>query len=144
ISVIELELSPLRERPEDVKVLANHFLAYYAKRYDRPWLKLSHDQEDGLTRYHWPGNVRELKNVMERAVVMSTKNTLELDLPLETKIRADRLFTDHPTLDEMQRRYIRLTLQQTGGKISGPDGAAEVLGMKRSTLNARMRKLGLR
>jgi transcriptional regulator with GAF, ATPase, and Fis domain/tetratricopeptide (TPR) repeat protein len=144
INVAALELPPLRKRREDMKALANHFLSHFAKKYNRPWLKLSHGQEDGLTKYQWPGNVRELKNVMERAVVMSTKDTLELDLPLAVETRADRLFADHPTLDEMQQRYIEYTLQKTGGKISGHGGAAELLGMKRSTLNARMRKLGLR
>lgn len=144
INVIELELPPLRNRPEDIRLLATHFLAHYTKKYGRPWLKLSQEQEDALTTYHWPGNVREIKNVMERGVVISTEDTVELDLPLQMETRLDHPFTDQPTLDEMQRRYIEYTLNRTGGKISGPGGAAELLGMKRSTLNARMRKLGLR
>ncbi len=144
IGVIELEVPPLRERPEDVIVLASQFLTYYATKYNRPWLKLSGAHEDWLTTYQWPGNVRELKNVMERAVVMSTSDSLELDLSGELANRADHPFSDHPTLEEVQRRYITYVLEKTGGRISGPEGAAEILGMKRSTLNARMRKLGLR
>lgn len=144
IGVIELEVPPLRERPEDVIVLANQFLTYYATKYNRPWLKLSRAYEHWLTTYQWPGNVRELKNVMERSVVMSTAHSLELDLPGELADRADHPFADHPTLEEVQRRYITYILEKTGGRISGPEGAAEILGMKRSTLNARMRKLGLR
>lgn len=144
IGVIELEVPPLRERPEDVIALANQFLAYYATKYSRPWVKLSGTHEDWLTTYQWPGNVRELKNVIERAVVMSSADSLELDLSGELAYRADHPFSNHPTLEEVQRRYITYVLEKTGGRISGPEGAAEILGMKRSTLNARMRKLGLR
>lgn len=144
INVIELNLPPVRERKKDIKLLANHFLAYYVKKYGRPLLKLSHGQEEELAKYNWPGNVREIKNVMERAVVLSTKDELELCLPLETVATTNHLFTDHPTMEEMERRYIKYTLGKTGGKISGPGGTAELLGINRSTLRARMRKLGLR
>lgn len=121
INVIELKLPPVRERKKDIKLLANHFLAYYVKKYGRPRLKLSHGQEEELTKYNWPGNVREIKNVMERAVVMSTKDELELRLPLETVTTSNHLFTDHPTLEEMERRYIKYTLGKTGGKLVGPE-----------------------
>ena len=102
------------------------------------------EDEKGLLVYEWPGNVRELKNVMERAVLLSNDDCLDLQLTTGKKITPNSISADIPTLDEMQRRYIRQVLEITGGKIGGIGGAAEILGMKRTTLNTRMKKLGLR
>jgi len=104
---------------------------------------LSADDRRKLTAYDWPGNVRELKNVIERAVILWTGGPLSLDIPLGRKSSKGNIYDDLPTFDEMQRRYIRHVLEITGGKIGGPEGAAERLGIKRTTLNHRMKTLGL-
>jgi len=144
INVVPLTIPPLRERKEDIPLLASYFLAKYATRYNRPEIRLTKEDEAELMAYDWPGNVRELENLMERAMILSTGEELEFRLPAEGMRVSGQLFSDFPTLDEMQRRYIQQVLEETGGKIGGRGGAAEILGMKRTTLNDRMRKLGLR
>ena len=97
-----------------------------------------------LQSYNWPGNVRALQNITERGVLLSTRNCLELDLPtVKNKLSHDP-FADMPTLDELQRRYIRHILEKTDGKIGGPKGAARILGMKCTSFYNRMNRLGLR
>ena len=93
--------------------------------------------------YHWPGNVRELINVIERAVILSTGGLLELRLGPASDPGDAHPFSDMPTLDDLQRRYIEYILKKTGGKISGKNGASQILNIKRSTLYSRMNKLGM-
>jgi transcriptional regulator with GAF, ATPase, and Fis domain len=143
LNVVPLIIPPLRERREDIPLLAGHFLHRYATKHNRQGLALTSEDEKKLMAYGWPGNVRELENLMERTVLFSTGVRLDLVLPLEWKAIPGDLFSDDPTLDEIQRRYIRHVLEKTGGKISGSQGAAEILGMKRTSLNYRMKKLGL-
>lgn len=97
-----------------------------------------------LREFRWPGNIRELKNVIERAVLLSAENQLELNLPADIQSNQFDPFADLPFLEEIQRRYIKYILQKSGGKISGPGGAAEILGMKRTSLYSRMRVLNFR
>ncbi|MCP4682134.1 MAG: Fis family transcriptional regulator, partial [Desulfobacterales bacterium] len=97
-----------------------------------------------LAAYSWPGNIRELMNIMERAVLLASENRLHVDLPRSNKMLEGSPFDDLPTLDEIQRRYINFVLDKTGGKLSGPGGAVEILGIKRTSLYNRMKKLGLR
>ncbi|MEW6140608.1 MAG: sigma 54-interacting transcriptional regulator [Thermodesulfobacteriota bacterium] len=144
LNVVPLTIPSLRERLDDVRLLAHHFVSQYTARYGKPHLKLSTDDESRLAEYEWPGNVRELKNILERAVLLSTEDGLEIELPSRPRTISDDLFADLPTLDEMQKRYIRFVLAKTDGRIGGPRGAAAVLGMKRSSLYTRMEKLGLR
>jgi transcriptional regulator with GAF, ATPase, and Fis domain len=144
LNVVPLEIPPLRERDRDVVLLARHFLALYAKRFNRPHLVLTPSEEEELTAYDWPGNVRELRNVMERAVLLSSGERLALNLPVDPRSEANHSFEDCPTMDNLQRRYIQYVLERTGNRISGSGGAAEVLGMDRATLYHRMKKLGLR
>ncbi|MDZ7833684.1 MAG: sigma 54-interacting transcriptional regulator [Desulfobacterales bacterium] len=144
LNVIPLTLPPLRERKEDIPLLARHFLHRFAAKYSRQGLELTRAEEAMLAGYEWPGNIRELQNVMERAVLLSKDGSLNLNLPAERRTGSRELFADLPTLDDMQRRYIRHVLSHTRGKISGPDGAAEILGMKRTTLHNRIKKLGLK
>ena len=143
LNVIPMIVPPLRDREEDVILLAHHFLNRYTAKYNRPMLKITSDDESKLLAYSWPGNVRELQNVMERAVLLSAGAQLNLDLPAQKKSLSNHPFVDIPTLDEAQRRYIRYILEKTGGKLSGAGGAAELLGMKRSSLYNRMKKLGV-
>ncbi len=144
LNVIPIALPPLRDRPDDIILLARSFFRHYCNRYGRVGLELTRQDEDKLTGYPWLGNVRELKNVIERAVTLSSGDKLILDLPLGLASPEETTFTDTPTMDELQRRYISHVLDKTGGRIYGPNGAAEILGMKRSTLYTRMYKLGMR
>jgi transcriptional regulator with GAF, ATPase, and Fis domain len=144
INVLPGTVPPLRERKEDIPLLAGHFLARFATRYNRPKLRLTEDDEAKLRAHDWPGNVRVLENVMERTVLLSTGEELDFRLPPGGISIASDLSVGPLTLDEVQRRHIQHVLDTTGGKIGGPGGAAEILGMKRTTLNKRLKKLGLR
>ena len=144
LNVIPLRLPPLRERGSDPIMLANHFIELFSHRFSRPPGVLTADDEHRLLHYSWPGNVRELKNVIERAVLLSDGEALQLNLPESSTRPSSGLIDDSPSLDELQRRYINIVLEKTGGRIGGPGGAAEVLGMKRTSLYARMRAVGLK
>ncbi|SHI77654.1 regulatory protein, Fis family [Desulfatibacillum alkenivorans DSM 16219] len=144
LNVIHLVLPPLRERGDDVIVLARHFLDHYCSKYGFKPLNFSGRDEDMLTGYTWPGNVRELKNVIERAVILSGGRRPALDIRGGVQAEGRDFFSGAPTMEEVQRRYITKVLEKTKGRIDGPGGAAEILGMKRSTLYSRMYKLGLK
>ncbi|MGM0453250.1 MAG: sigma 54-interacting transcriptional regulator [Thermodesulfobacteriota bacterium] len=144
LNVIPITLPALRQRKADVREMARHFLHRFAHKYNHPHLTLCPEHEAVLTAYDWPGNVRELQNVMERAVLLSGENHLELHLPGDRPEQTAHPFADMPSLAEMERRYIQYVLDNTGGKLSGPGSAAEVLQIKRTTLYNRMKKLGLR
>ncbi|MCK5255103.1 MAG: sigma-54-dependent Fis family transcriptional regulator, partial [Deltaproteobacteria bacterium] len=143
INVVPIHIPPLRERKEDVALLARYFLDQYAAKYHHEALELSETNEAELSAYRWPGNIRELKNVMERTVLLSLEDRLEFNLPQSELPNGQKLFDDLPSMEEIQKRYILYVLEKTKGKQSGPDGAAEILGMKRSTLYNRMKKLGI-
>lgn len=144
LNVIPLHVQPLRQRGEDVIILARHFLEFYKRKYNKPFLEFSTEDEKEIKNHQWPGNVRELKNIIERAVLVSDDKVLELYLPQKMKTSPlANPFSDIPDMDELQRRYIRYVLDIAGGRIAGPGGAAEMLGMKRSTLYTRMHKLGM-
>ena len=144
INTVTISIPPLRERQEDIVILAEHFIGVFDRKYQQPEHKMSPDDRERLLAYHWPGNVRELKNVVERSVLLSSGARLELNLPLESGSQFEESFDDCPALDEVQRRYIRFILKKTNGRIGGPGGAADLLDMKRTTLIARMKKLGLK
>jgi DNA-binding NtrC family response regulator len=144
LNIVNLKLPPLRERPGDILPLARYFLSRFAKKYNRTGLELSPENEERLKVYTWPGNVRELQNLIERAVILTTGSRLDLSLPAPSKHFSEHSFQDHPSLDEVQRRYILHVLEKTGGRIGGPGGAAQILGLKRTTLHTRMKKLGLK
>jgi transcriptional regulator with GAF, ATPase, and Fis domain len=144
LNVIPFKVPALRDRIEDISLLTHHFLNRFARKYHRPDLTFDPETEKLLKQYEWPGNVRELENIMERSVLLSSKGRLEVDLPLNKFQESKNPFDDTPTLDELEQRYIRFILEATNGKIGGPDGASEKLGLKRTTLIARMKKLGIR
>jgi len=144
LNVIPITLPPLRDRRDDVIVLAQHFLQRFATKYNRQGLAIAREHEAMLTAYTWPGNVRELQNVMERAVLLSADGRLDLNLPADRRAAGPDPFADMPSLDEIQRRYIEYVLARTEGKLSGPDSASAILGMKRTSLYNRMKKLGMR
>jgi transcriptional regulator with GAF, ATPase, and Fis domain len=150
LNVVPLIIPPLRERVNDPILLAQYLLVRYAQRYKKPIPELTMEDKASIKTYPWPGNVRELKNVIERSIILFDGRKLELTLPM-VPIKSKNIlsddpaasFADKPVMDELQRRYIDYILKQTGGRISGPRGAARILGMKRSTLYTRMKKLGV-
>jgi transcriptional regulator with PAS, ATPase and Fis domain len=145
LNVFPLVLSPLREREEDIPELARYFLTLYAKQYERPNLSISAKDLYKLTKYNWPGNIRELQNVIERAVILSKDNELQIPtLSGDSHMGANFIIDDLPTLDELQRRYIRYIFGVTNNKIGGTSGAAEILGMKRTSLYSRMKVLSMK
>jgi transcriptional regulator with GAF, ATPase, and Fis domain len=151
LSVFPIEVPPLRERREDVPALAEHFVRLAARRLGLRTPPLGAAQAELLARYDWPGNVRELQHVIERAVILGRGRALELGelvSPRTESTPGER--TDDgplPTLSDLKRRekqVIAAALERSGGKVSGPGGAAELLGVKPTTLESKLRALGLR
>jgi formate hydrogenlyase transcriptional activator len=151
LSVFPIEVPPLRERREDIAPLAAHFVRQSARRMNLPDLRITQAALSELVFYDWPGNVRELQNTVERAVILSRGGPLHFDLAGKAG-EAPRprtqsaLKPDLPTRDELKRQErdaIVAALKRTGGKIFGADGAAELLGMKPTTLTSRIKALGL-
>lgn len=163
VAVMPLYLPPLRERPEDVLLLAQIFLERFAQRYQRILPALRAEDKDRLCAYNWPGNIRELKSVMERTAILYNGGRMHLALdavqeiptgaspspltPLTLSVTPEALtqdiMGDLPSMETVQARYILNVLKATRGKIDGPGGAAQILQMKRSTLYAKIRKYGL-
>jgi formate hydrogenlyase transcriptional activator len=140
LSVFPIELPPLRERPEDIPSLVQHFVRDYANRMRKPVTSIAEEFMMGLERYSWPGNIRELQNLIERSVILADSAVLNgslPDLPCTSELSAP------VTLDEASRSHILQTLHETGGVVGGPNGAASRLGMKRTTLIAKMKRLGV-
>ena len=149
LNVVPLIIPPLRKRGNDIVILAKHFLGRLSKKYKQPCPKLTSEIQSVLKTYQWPGNVRELQNVIERAVILGDVEDLKLMVlhgPRGTPATSDmldNLLSEMPTMDELQRRYITYVIKRTNGKMSGTGGATELLGMKRTTLYTRMKKLGV-
>jgi two-component system, NtrC family, response regulator HydG len=147
LSIFPMELSPLRERKEDIPALAYHFLRKYAEKNDVPLDGISDDAMHELTAYDWPGNIRELEHVIERHVLLSTGNRIEhIDMPATTLLRehSPALSGKLKTMEEVEREHIVNALKAGNGKVSGTGGAAELLGMPAQTLYSRMKKLGIK
>jgi len=146
LNVFPVTIPPLRERREDIPLLVRYFTQKYARRMKKPLDTIPVKAMTGLTDYHWPGNVRELENIIERAVILS--RGLELEVPLsEFKQPTKAASADSPsslsTLEEAEREHILRALGETHWILGGPAGAAFKLGMKRTTLQSKMRKLGI-
>ncbi|MCF7984117.1 MAG: sigma 54-interacting transcriptional regulator [Thiohalocapsa sp.] len=144
LNVFPLRVPPLRERPEDIEVLIRHFVAKFGKQIGRPIRAISRAVIDALTAYEWPGNVRELEHVIERAVILAPGDRLELGdwQPRASSPRLDAR-TDQ-TLEAVERAHILCVLDKTAWQVSGQRGAARILGLKPTTLESRMKKLGIR
>ena len=154
LSVFPLEVPPLRDRRDDVAPLAAHFLQIICRELGREPLRMTQSQLFLLKRQEWPGNIRELKNVIERAVISSTGDRLRLDLALPNAPAEKRPQTKPPaeepygyvTVAEfraLEKANLIAALQHADWKIWGPDGAAEILGMKPSTLTYQMKTFGI-
>jgi formate hydrogenlyase transcriptional activator len=145
LNVFPVVVPPLRERTDDIPRLAIHFLDRFARRAGREYEGIGEADVDRLLAYDWPGNVRELEHVIERAVVLSDPPMLKIPtlVPSRDPMPA-RKPKEWVPLEEVERRYVREVLDHVGGKVTGRGGAAEILGMKPSTLQFRIDKLGLR
>jgi PAS domain S-box-containing protein len=143
LNIFPIQVPPLRERQADVPPLARHFVTEFGRRMGRPVRQISVEAMRQLTSYAWPGNVRELANVLERAVILCDGPTI-LEQHLGTLARQPAAATtSFLTLRDMERQHILRALEQTRGVLAGPNGAARLLGMRRSTVWSRMKKLGI-
>jgi len=154
LNVFPIEIAPLRQRKEDVAVLAAHFVKLSARNLNCPVPRLTQGNILGLQNYDWPGNIRELQNVIERAVITSTAGKLSFDLPTDGKVKRPSI-NDSPQAteqeeiipdDEMRRRdreNVLAALKRAKWKVSGEQGAAELLGIKPTTLSSRIKKMGI-
>ena len=148
LSVFPIELPPLRRRKEDIPLLAEHFLELSARRAGKPKLPLTLAAVQQLQPYDWPGNVRELQHVIERAIITSTGSRLNIELPVSNRIRratesddTKSLIRTDAQIRQIEADNIRAALKAANGKVSGPGGAAQLLGMKPTTLASRIRAL---
>jgi PAS domain S-box-containing protein len=151
LSVFPIDVPPLRERGDDVVQIASHFLERTCQEFGHPPLALSRQQAALLKRYDWPGNIRELKNVIERAVILSRGKVLRLDLAMSDILGAgaaaapsenppDRQVLTESELRDLERSNIVTALKLADWRVSGPNGAARLLGVKPTTLADRMKK----
>lgn len=144
LNIFPIVLPPLRERREDIPVLARHFVREFSRRMNRSIEQIDAQALDGMTGYHWPGNVRELANVLERAVIVCQERVLRLK-HLGLPVGSGSVGDSGPigTLEEMERQHITRALEKAGGVLGGPQGAAAMLGLNRSTLWSRIKRLGI-
>jgi formate hydrogenlyase transcriptional activator len=144
VNVFPITLPPLRERPEDVPLLVHFFAHKFARQMKKPIERIPKETMRALTGYSWPGNIRELQNLIERAVILSRSSTLEVPLA-ELKQSAEVVTgrAETAALRTVEREHILRVLRESNWVISGPTGAAARLGMPRTTLNNKMRKLGI-
>ena len=142
VNVIGVHLPPLRERPEDIAPLADHFLGKFAAHMEKPVRTISREAHERLNAYRWPGNIRELRNVLERAALLSDSNVIERrDLRLDTGLTASNGNVDlNLTLAEVERRHIERVLATENGHV---ERAALRLGVPRSTLYYKIKSLGI-
>ena len=156
LNVFPLQVAPLRERKEDIPLLASHFVELLVKELGCPRPRLTREGIETLRSYEWPGNIRELRNVIERAAIFARGGALVFDLAQNWTsadftsfgpLNSDRPEPDYLTESEMRRRErenLLAILEKTGWRIKGIDGAAELLGVKASTLVARVKKMGFK
>jgi PAS domain S-box-containing protein len=143
LATFPLPLPPLRERPEDVPMLALHLTKKYAARFDKKIEIVPQQLIEKLQAYHFPGNVRELENIIERAVILSTGNTLQFDISFTSPRQAAPEPEELQTLEEVERSHIARALAACNWRVEGAQGAAKRLGLHPSTLRSRMRKLNI-
>ncbi|MEJ2616043.1 MAG: sigma 54-interacting transcriptional regulator [Ignavibacteriaceae bacterium] len=142
LNVFPIKIPPLRERKEDIPVLVNHFINKHCKKIGKKIESISPKLMKNLINYDWPGNVRELENVIERAIIVSPENSFKLEESLNQN-KENGNTTGFQSLDEIEKKYIIDVLESTNWRVSGPNGAAKILGLVPSTLQFRMKKLNI-
>jgi len=141
LNIFPITVPPLRDRVDDIPLLVDFYVKKISKRMGKSIEIIPTRVMNALQNYQWPGNIRELENVLERAVINSAGPKLRLVDELKKPQRD--VSTMQKTLEAVEREHIVRILEQTQWKVSGKNGAAEILGLNRSTLRARMRKLGI-
>lgn len=140
INTVEIEVPPLRKRKKDITIFSNYFLDIYSKKYGKGKLELSKSANQKLENYSWPGNIRELKHAMERAVILTTKNTLTPDDFAFTDLSSNTAHHDTLNLDELEKLAIQKAIKKSEGNMSK---SADLLGISRTTLYAKISKYGI-
>ncbi len=140
LNVFPIVIPPLRERPEDIPLLVRAFIKEFQKKMGKEIESIPNKTMQSLQSYSWPGNVRELRNVIEHAMILNNGKSLDVHVPKHTYPETDAT----GTLEGIERRHIVAMLEKTGWRVAGQGGAAEVLGLKRTTLQAKMKKLGIK
>ena len=145
LHVFPLNVPPLRERREDIPLLTRYFVQKHAQRMDRKVERIPTQALEALTNYDWPGNIRELQNVIERSVILSNGPELRVAMPELTGRPAPLRIgaADSDASDAAERARILQALKEAKGMVGGPNGAAARLGLKRTTLQSRMRKYNI-
>ena len=145
LSVFPIRVPPLRERREDIPLLVRYFVGKFSTRMECHMETISKETMKALTAWPWPGNIRELENLMERSVILSDGSVLRVPL---SELKTASLPVASPSdqnpdqsLDSAEREHILHVLRETGGRLSGPDGAARRLGLKRTTLQSKVQRL---
>ena len=144
LNVFPLSLPPLRDRPEDIPLLARHFLERYCVKFNRSCRDIDQESLERLMLYPWPGNVRELENVIERALILSHEPVLRIDEHVLGSQVSPFAASPPADLKALERRHILQTLTLTDWHIEGSDGAAARLGIPPSTLRSRMKQFGMK
>lgn len=160
LNVVQLSIPPLRRRKKDIPIFTDFFIKKYCEELGKPVYKIDHDSLLHMIEYPWPGNIREMENVLQKAVLFAENDVVKVDLGryqdnFENSLRVQespkddktienlKLQEGMPPLADIERRYIEMVISHCGGKLSGMDGAAEILGLKRTTLISKMKKLGI-
>lgn len=147
LNVFPIQLPPLRERKEDIGLLARHFIAIYSAKTGKKVTEIAENSLKSLLSYHWPGNIRELENLIERSVLLAKTDTIEnIPLPAFDEIKINNSSNEwyFKTIQENEREHIINVLQKCNGRIRGTGGASEILGLPPTTLASRMQKLGIK
>jgi transcriptional regulator with GAF, ATPase, and Fis domain len=139
LNVFPITIPPLRERPEDIPLLVRYFTQKYGRRMEKQIESVPSATMKKLTRWTWPGNIRELENLVERAVILTRGSALQVPVSeLDHYTSRPQIAVDHDGRDQLLR-----VLRETRGRVGGADGAAARMGLKRTTLISRMKKLGI-
>jgi formate hydrogenlyase transcriptional activator len=139
LNVFPIQVPPLRERSEDIPALVWRFVRQFEKTLGKRIESIPKKNMESLRQYDWPGNIRELRNTVERAMIVSKDGVLDIRPP----VQAGGMESLPQTLEDAERAHILTVLDRTGWRISGLGGAADVLGMKRTTLQSKMKALGI-
>jgi len=142
LNVFPIRVPPLRERREDIQVLVEHFVQKFARRMNRSITSIPKKTMDALKAWEWPGNVRELENFVERSVILTQGSVLASPLT-ELKLNSPLQKSADESLEAAERDHILRALRECHGQIGGPRGAAVRLGLKRTTLQSKLKHLGI-
>lgn len=144
LNVFPIKVIPLRERKDDIPLLVNHFVDKYSSKIGKKIQNIPQGVIDRLFDYNWPGNIRELENIIERSIIISSNKKLVLGDWFQKDDGLNNNHSEIQTLETLERQHIIKALEKTGWRVSGEKGAAKILGLKSTTLDARMRKLNIK